>query len=318
MINQLLKFSDLKGKELTRLKNQFEFWNTFCELFLDACDVFEWEGLPESINTRFLEACALMNGKALVTVENGVPLALICSPAGGVNVNGEWVKAYGTGLNGFNKEFSLYLGETDNSVITYSPATIEKVTPNAVMLKDNALMFPYVRFIYDYAAKIADVSRSLDVIAKVLKSPVLITAPEQLRAGIINAVKAVDENNVAVVSASGLPIDAVKVLDLGADPQRVLQLWEYRENLKAEIREKLGIQNNPDNKKRERMITAEAEANTQQTRTNLEKRLKYRKEFAENLNAFYGWNVSVKLAKAYETKEGDEDETENDSADSFE
>ena len=91
---------------------------------------------------------------------------------------------------------------------------------------------------------------------------------------------------------------AVDVFNLNV-PFVADKLLQYRFETEREIYTLFGFNNNFE--KKERLLTDEVNVNNDFINCNIDSMYKKRKQFAELMNAKYGWNVQVK--KRYEIKE---------------
>lgn len=303
-VDKLIKKSE---KQKAKYENGVEYENTYIDLLLSSLDTFQWEGLPDTCNERMLELSLNVNGSALIAKVNGSLLTLIASPDGSLNVYGDPVGAWGTGFNGFNQHFNLYV---DGGVNTL-PINTTDGEINAVLCLDNKLMYPFNNFLKQSAWRIADSQRSIDVIARMLKSPTMITCEEKYVETVKKILEDTSINTPFILGMGGLPYDTFQVLDTGANPESLKTLQDYRENLISQIREKMGISNNPEADKQERLLVDEVNVNNKQTELSVSARLKERQKFAERCNKFFGTNISVSCANLENDEETDYNEKED-------
>lgn len=288
---------NMSAKKLARLENDMEFLNTFADLFNSALNVFKWNGLPETCNERFLERSLLMRGSALIVKEGDNFLNLACVPGDGYNLYGDYTRAYGYGLNGWNKKYSLYVDGADASPdVTKTAGGYDMGKDfDAVMCRDNKVMFPYINYLILAARRKTETMRSMDVALQNLKMPVIITCEDSS----VNNVKEVlaqrDTNVAAVVGSGSLPVDAFKVWDTKANPAILQVMWEHYERLDNHVKELIGVNSLAQVDKKERLLVDEVNANNQSRDMNIDKRLKERELFCERLNKAFGLNVSVEV-----------------------
>lgn len=306
--NSLIK---LTQRQKAKYKNGEEYQNTYIDLLLTSLGTFKWNGLPETVNERMLEWALNMNGCAIIAKVDGSLLSLIATPDGSLNVYGDPVGAYGFGFNGFNRHFNLYVEGGDN-LLPINKSGDGAI--DAVLCKDNKLMYPFNNYLESAALRIADSQRSIDTIAVALKSPVLITCEEKDVQNVKKVLSDTTSNVPFILGMGGLPYDTFKVIDMGANPESLKTLNEYREGLVSQIREKMGIENNPENDKRERLLVDEINVNNVQTAMSIEGRLRERQEFADRCNSFFGTNITVECNTTDMERENDEvkqEEVEN-------
>lgn len=290
-------------RQKSRKKNDDEYMNTYMDLLLTSLDTFEWENLPDTCNERMLEWALNMNGCAIIAKVNGALMTLIATPDGSLNIYGDPAGAYGYGFNGFNQHFNLYF-DGDETLLPINKSGDGPV--DAVLCKDNKLMYPFNYYLTAAAQRIADSQRSIDTIAIALKSPIMITCEEKDVQNVKKILSDTQSNTPFVLGMGGLPYDTFKVLDMGANPESLKTLNGYRENLISQIRGKMGIKNNPETDKMAQLTVDEVNVNDMQTALDIQKRLKEREEFADRCNKFFGTNISVSCKSTEMEKEMDE------------
>ena len=296
---------NMSAKKLAKFESDMEFLNTFNNLFNSAMNVFKWNGLPETCNERFLERSLLLRGSALLVRENDNFLNLACVPGSGYNIYGEFTNAWGYGLNGWNKQYTTWIDGADLTADVKKIAgnyTVQEGETNAVICRDNRLMYPYLQYIILAAKRLTDTMRSMDVVVQNLKTPVIITCEDSSVNNVKELLKARADNETAVVGHGSLPVDSFKVWDTKANPATLKAMWEHYERLDNQWKELFGINSLSQVDKKERLLVDEVNANNQSADMNLDKRLACREKFCERLNAAFGLNVSVEIRIQPETE----------------
>lgn len=285
-----------KPKTQAKRKNDIEFMNQLTEGLLKTLACFTWNNLPDTVDARMLEMSAILNGTSLIAKDpvTGALFSLISVPDGSLTLYGYPAGSYGYGLNGYNKHFNLYVQGGDN-IPTLNG---KQGTADAVMLKDNLLMYPFINYIAMYAERIADATRSIDVIARNLKSPAIIKADPASAESVKKVLSDINMNISYIVGLDETPYSKMEAIQTGASPEALKALYEYVSDLKSEMATLLGINNNPDTTKRERMLVDEVNANNAMTSMNIKVRLKCREEFCKQVNELFGTDISVEINPA--------------------
>ena len=288
-------------------------------LINQALNIFEWKGLPETCNERYLEMNLLLRGQACIVDDDGAFLSLGCSSGGDINLYREPTSIYAYGANGYNKKFKLYIdGADETGIVTEGPGlTAEGRSYSAVICRDNKMMYPYINYIFDYAKRLVDVQRACDVMIQNLKQPVIIQCGDDQVDAVKRALNQRDDNVGAIVS-TGRTMEALNsfhVWPTGVDAGNLVEMRNYYEWLYSQVQEELGIATNPQPDKAERLLVDEVNSNNQEVETLLESRLEQRKLFAERVNKAFGLNVSVdaKIKQSYNDNESEV--TKDESAD---
>lgn len=249
-------------------------------LKLIGLSLFEWEGLPESCNARYLEMTLYAFGRALFIYDDTLGyLNMKCTPSGLLNNYDEPVsyKAYSTI---YNKEFKK------EDCVLIRNNYLERSTDNSVIL---------------FAMRLTEAERTIDVNIKAQKTPVLVRCDEKDRLTVINLYKQYEGNEPFILGAKSLNIDGLKVLKTDA-PFVADKIQIYKHELWNEALTFFGV-NNANSDKKERLITDEVNANNEVISINAEAMLLTRQEACKAINKMYGLNVSVKMRCVEEHQE---------------
>lgn len=288
----------LKKSKLNKLQNNLEFINHFETYFALAQQLFRWEGLPPTCDARFLERCLLLYGEAMIADVDGAFLSLASANGAGRNVYGYGIKGWGWGLNGYNREFRLYVPGAEDSTTLLKASDGAKpspLSPQAVVCYDNVTCYPYVNYITVAAYRLADLLRSCDVCVHNLKTPYVISCAETDVNSVKEALRRRDENEAAIVTAKGFNLESFKLWPTSADSTALTAMWEQYRNIEAQLLEVLGVNSNDNTDKRERLLVDEVNANNETVGHNLDRRLHWRKVFCEQLRDAFGLDVSVSI-----------------------
>ena len=245
---------------------------------------FSIEGLPDSCNERFFKLNLIFNGYAALIKDPDLGyLSLGVRPtmnSNELNIYGEFPDVMAFGWNGFNKQYTNYMYGTDNT------------DAEAVICRDNDMMYPMINIIWIYAKRLTDTMRTLDVTARKLKTPYFITCDEAQKSSIKKILEDVDFNQDSIIANRSTMPNEFNVLQTGVQPESVRVLWEHYSNLESEIRTFLGINSAANLDKKERLVVDEAQANDILTDINIQYRLKSYQQFCDTVNNLWGLNIS--------------------------
>lgn len=246
-----------------------------------ACTMFKWEGLPESVNERFLERCLYLQGRAVF----------------------------------FNSDTRGYLGlnaSLEDINIYDEPLRIRPITPvtsfpvmdadKCVLIRNTPDMYPTFITTRRYAKMLYDIDASIDVNIAAQKTPVLLLTDQKQKqtamavyqkykgnTPVIFGVKDVFDPNAFKVLRTDAPFVAGQLQDI--------KITKYNEYLAF-----LGI--GMADYKTERRVTGEVEQFNRQANALANIGLSQREEACRKINALYNLNVSVHLASEAYTTEG--------------
>ena len=262
-----------------------------------ALSMFEWTGLPETINERFLEYKLLYEGK--VVFFNDPRLGFLALP---VQITGAFnVYQEPTQYQAFSTNYSSLDGDKPTLTID-----------NSVIMWNNYNRKPIIPILEQYARRLTRVERTIDVNLAGQKTPVLILAEESQRLSLQKAYEKYDGFSPFIFgNKKGFDKEAFQVLGTEA-PFVADKLMLYKHDLWNEAMTFFGV-GNANQDKKERLVEAEVSANDEQIEGSRFIMLKARQEACEKINSMFGLNVSVdfkfnKLAEQEET-DNDEDDT---------
>lgn len=270
-----------------------------------SVSMFEWSGLPETVDARYIEMMLYFYGAVVFFNDDAIGfIALQGMPDNTIDIYGNPLTWRGIGANGVQ-----YTG-----LITSETLKAEDVMPNAVIIYNNYCKTGSVLDMKIYSERLANLDITTDINTAAQKTPVLITCDENERLSMLNLYKEYAGGAPVIYGSTAIRSDSVQVLSTGAqfigkDLQDVkAQIWN--EALTA-----LGV-NNVTYQKKERMISDEVTRAQGGTIANRQSRLAMRQRAADQINKFFGLNVSVKYRDEYhisdEPDEKDQGEEQKD------
>lgn len=246
-----------------------------------AISVFSWKNLPEGVDERMLEYWLLRDGFCGFFYDEDLkrdekrraPEGYAVLP---MMIQGQWDMyeypkdrmAYS--VNGFN-----YRCDEDNSVLIFN----------------NYLRVPMWLIIRQYAERLANVQRSIDVNVQQQRTARLIACGEREKLTWKNVTEQVDEGKPWIHLYKDIDMDAIKVFDTST-PYVGNELQTYKHQLWNEALTYLGVENvNTD--KKERLISDEVINNMGDVEAERFTRLNARKQACDEINRLFGLNVDV-------------------------
>lgn len=239
-----------------------------------AVSSFKWKNLPDGMDPRFLEVTLCYNGQIAMfyDAELGQYLALPFSNNGLLDVYNNPVSFRAYANNGYQKEL------TDK---------------DAVICWNNMMRTTSVMDIEQYAWRLTQLERTLDVNINAQKTPVIVRCSENQRLVLKNLYMKYDGNQPFLFGDKDLDMKAMTVLKTDA-PYLVDRLQDAKAVLWNEALTYFGIANVASEKK-ERMITDEVSRGMGGVFAARHSRLQARQKAAEAFNAMYGTNIQVEF-----------------------
>lgn len=258
------KKRDRKFWESARLNNYtFEqYYNRLIEL---SVSMFEWTGLPDTVDPRFLEVTLFEKGQAVFFKDDELGfLALPVAASGKLNLYNIPTNRRAYANNGYQNN----LTENDSVIIF-----------NNFMHKPSKLdaeMFSY---------RLYNMDRVIDVNINAQKTPILIQCSEQQRLTMQNLYQQYDGNEPFIFGDSNLDLKGFQVLRTDApfvaDKIRAEKIQTWNEALTY-----LGI-SNTNITKRERLITDEVIRSQGGVIASRYSRLEMRRQACEEINRMF-------------------------------
>lgn len=265
-------------KKDAKWKNNKAFTNWFVYLTNLYLNAFEFTGLPDTVNERFLFETLYWDGKALFFFDSDIGyLALPCAGDGDFNVYWEYTR-WRAISNNYNKVYNY--------------------PDECVLVRANQMLYPPLFMVENWASRIADAERTIDVYSKTMKRPWLVTGEYDDKLTMNVLVDSIENNEVVVTGAKRISDAIQRAYANPMDGQGLMALWRHKHELLDECLTWFGI-NNANTEKRERLITDEVQSNNQLIQLNSDTVLDWLKRACEEINQRFGLSVSVKLKHDY-------------------
>ena len=278
-------------KGITNVQHNF---NQYFDMLTNkACNLFIWEGLPETVDVRALNLGLILNGKVCWTKFGGKLYALTG------NIGGEPNAYYEPQLfiiaNPILGSKQVKIRQKDGSDRIDGLDGILMTNTDVDAMSDRPKGGLY-GLIYQFAGLLADNVSSLNVSQINGRVSQIFTADNEAMARTAELVlKDIYEGKPYKIVAQDL-IDKLGALPAASAGQTntLLNLMEIHQFFLAQFYAELGIIANY-NMKRERINTAESEMNSGCLDINIWNMLENRKEAVEKINKLFGTSITVEL-----------------------
>lgn len=234
---------------------------------------FKWENLPPTVNPRFLEMTLLSN--ALVVFYDDPDYGYLA------------LRGAGAG------EANMY--DDPTRYIVYGNSFVNKYihARDCVPIWANYMRVPDLDIIFNYASRIAEIDRTLEINAINARRTKIVVAGENQRLSHAQINRMIDSGEGTLFltpeAVNNFPISNV---DLTMDKEMLEKLHIYRARVWAECMGLLGI-NNANQEKKERLVSGETEANNEQVLASRAVALNSRREAVDRINEKYGLEIKV-------------------------
>lgn len=251
-------------------KTYIHYYNRLTEL---AISMFEWSGLPDSVDPRFLELTLFSDGMAVFFKDDILDKHLALQTMIGGNLDVYRIPKIRTAyaVNGYNMKL-----DENNSVIIFN----------------NMLHTNCISDIELFAYKLYECDRTMVTNLKAQKTPVMILCDENQRLTMKNLYAQYDGNEPFIFGGKDIDMKKVVALTTGA-PYVADKVYETKTQIWNEAMTYLGI-SNVSMIKKERMVTDEVSRNMGSTVASRYTRLEMRKQACKKINEMFGLNIDVK------------------------
>lgn len=160
---------------------------------------FQWINLPSSCDERYLEWTLLTQGMATIAFPKAQPgtfYSTQCVTQSPPNVYDDFTKWESIGNGGWRFPVNA---------------------SNGVLIWDNNLRTPLLPWIDVYAKELADIMRTMQINRLHVKTPVIITGPQEKRVDMNNLYKAIAQGEPAIIGTDGLSAVDVNVMNTGVE-----------------------------------------------------------------------------------------------------
>lgn len=256
----------------------FETENIYQSYLLQiALNMFQYENLPESIDEFYLEYILQTRGFLIIVDDDIFGLtALECAMGGRIN--------------------HYYLPTSFRGVDPTGELTKDYSLAEVVLCKNSPLFVGTIPFINYYAKELSLCSRTIDVNLDAQWTPYIIAGDKRMKSMFQNFIDQVRKGVKTIFTWSNFDLNSINVLPTQA-PWVAESVNVLKQSILRECMTVLGIDNANQDKK-ERVQSAEVNANNTQIIASRNIWLSEREKFVKKLNEKYGTNVKVSF-RAY-------------------
>ena len=268
----------MKETDLAMRINNETYADYLDRLKLLATSLFTWEGLDEIAGTgasRFLELSLYEYGRACFIKDDELGyMALRVNPSDTFNVYMLPTKVQAWSI-GYQKNFAF---------------------DDVVYIMNNELQIPTARTINQFAYRLYETERTIDVNLIAQKTPILIEGDTKTILTLKNVYMQYSGNTPFIFGSKQFDLsNKLNVLNTNA-PYLIDKLELHKHEIFNECLTYLGI-DNANTDKKERLITDEVESNNEVINYYLNCFYKTRKKACDEINEKYGLNIKLQLNK---------------------
>lgn len=258
-------------------ENKVDYISYFDRLTELSISMFDWKNLPETIDERFLELTLFYDGYILFFYDEILGyLTLQCTIGGDLDVYRIPVRRNAFSSNGYYREL-----DNQNSVIIFNN-----------LLHTNAWLQ-----VENFAKRLYEFDRVIDVNVNAQKTPVLLSCEESQRLTIKNLYMKYEGNEPFIFGDKNLSPNSIKAISTEA-PFVADKIYNLKTQYWNEILTYLGI-SNTNIQKKERLLTDEVLRNLGGTLASRRSRLQARKQACKQINNMFGLNIECDFSEDF-------------------
>ena len=275
----------LSHKSVAQMSNNITFSYWYYKLMLVAKALFEWENLPNGLQSRYIENYLFRDGNCVFFKDPTLSYMVA-----GLAQDG--------GVNCYNDPTTLIPVATN---YLYSGKKPLMNGEDCYLIRNNDERLPEFAVVRYYAWKLTNLDRAIDVNVEAVKTPTIVKCTDKQRLSLKQALNQRKDNEPVMYVDESLDMNAISVLDL-KPPMVFKDLQVQKHMLLNEFFTDIGV-NNANMDKRERMVANEVEANNEQVKASEDVLLRCRQEACKEINKIFGLNISVRRRELDEIPE---------------
>lgn len=259
------------NKGIIKGKYTGEFLKWFKNIASVSTSMFKYKNLPKDLTSEILEK-ALFFTNNLCFYNSSTLGVVLCH--------------YLT-----NGEYNLYRKPTHVNLLALNGKPIAYNVPfnDIVLVRDNTFDIPPLLTINSWLDKLIEKEKTLDVLVAVSRLPTLLTGDKEQVAMLKQLLKKVGNFEPFAIASKGFK-DKVEQFDIHL-PVDLMSVYELMDKYKDLANASIGVYSTDE--KRERIVTAEIQANNDEVDFIYNERYEERKRFVEEINSRYGLNVEL-------------------------
>lgn len=281
----ILKDGGRTQKAENFLNNQDTYQMYFWRLMDLAISVFEWQNLPKGVDARMLEYWLLCNGFCVFFYDEDLKKSKLAA--------GKAPEGYAVLQAMISGQWDMYNYPQDRTAYAVNGLNVPLDESNSVLIFNNYIRIPMLLTINQYAQRLAECDRTIDVNVMAQKTPKIIRCSDKQRLSFKNIAMQVDGNMYWIFGDKSINTDEIEVLDISA-PYVGNELQILKHQYWNEALTYLGVEN-VNTEKKERLVSSEVLSNMGDVEAQRFTRLNARKQACKEINELFGLDIDVEF-----------------------
>lgn len=253
---------------LLQRANDLTFIKYFTQFFNLALNIFKWEDTGE-VESRFIERTLIENGYCFVYQDNDY--GLICMPCSLV------------GLNIYNEPTHIQI----TSPLISKTLKID----DGILIYNNYTKTGLIPIIMNYVDRLTEIETTINTNIYLQKTPYIIVADKKTEKSIREVANQITNNEPVIVVKSSI-VENLQNLELHTNFVAP-ELFELKQKIENEFLTFIGLNNNSQTNKKERLIVDEVNVNNDYINRNVDILYNAREIACRKINEKFGVNWKV-------------------------
>ena len=253
---------------LLQRANDLTFIKYFTQFFNLALNIFKWEDTGE-IESRFIERTLIENGYCFVYEDSDY--GLVCMPCTLV------------GLNIYNEPTQIQI----TSPLISKTLSVDK----GVLIYNNYTKTGLIPIIMNYVDRLTEIETTINTNIYLQKTPYILVADKKTEKSVREVASQITSNEPIIIVKANL---TENLQNLALNTNFVAdKLYELKQNIENEFLTFIGLNNNSESNKKERMLVDEVNVNNDYINRNVDILYNAREIACKKINEKFGVNWKV-------------------------
>lgn len=253
---------------LLQRANDLTFIKYFTQFFNLALNIFKWEDTGE-IESRFIERTLIENGYCFVYEDSDY--GLVCMPCSLV------------GLNIYNEPTQIQI----TSPLISKTLNVDK----GVLIYNNYTKTGLIPIIMNYVDRLTEIETTINTNIYLQKTPYILVADKKTEKSVREVANQITSNEPIIIVKANL---TENLQNLALNTNFVAdKLYELKQNIENEFLTFIGLNNNSESNKKERMLVDEVNVNNDYINRNVDILYNAREIACKKINEKFGVNWKV-------------------------
>lgn len=242
-----------------------------------AINMFAWDGLPDTVDERFIELTLCEYGYLVYFNDEQIGDLVATAMVGG--------------------QLDMYRIPVNRRAYAYNGYQRDLTDKDSVLIYNNYLHTPSMMTILLYARRLYEIERTIDVNVKAQKTPIAILCDESQLFTLKNCYEKYDGNEPVIFGAKNLDLNTIQCMKTDApyvaDKLNILKRQIWNEALTL-----FGVEN-ANTEKKERLVTDEILSNLGGVQAQRYVMLNSRRQAAKQINKMFGTDIEVNFRQDF-------------------